>query len=48
MILCALLIKCITEVDGTTIDDAEDLDLVIQIYNLLEYSSKYYNMTGSL
>ena len=48
MILCALLIKCITEIDGTTIDDAEDLDLVIQIYNLLEYSSKYYNMTGSL
>ena len=40
--------KCITEIDGTTIDDAEDLDLVMQMYNLLEYSSKYSNMTGSL
>ena len=40
--------KCITEIDGTTIDDAEDLDLVMQMYNLLKYSSKYSNMTGSL
>ena len=35
--LCTFhFIKCITKIDGTTIDDAEDLDLVMLIYNLLE------------
>ena len=40
--------KCITKIDGTAIDDAEDLDLVIPIYNLIEYSSNYSEATGSL
>ena len=31
---CALSIKCITKLNGT-IDDAEDLDLVILMYNLI-------------
>ena len=31
---CASLNKCITKIDGITIDDAEDLDLVMPIYNL--------------
>ena len=26
---CALFTKCISKIDGTTIDDAEDLDLVM-------------------
>ena len=34
---CALFTKCITKRDGTTIDDAEDLYLVMPIYNLTEY-----------
>ena len=34
---CAPFTKCIT-IDGTTVDDAEDLDLVMPMYNLLEYS----------
>ena len=33
--------KCITKNDGTTIDNAEDLYLVMPIYNLIEYSSNY-------
>ena len=37
--ICALFTKYIIKVDGTTIDDAEDLDLVMPIYNLREYSS---------
>ena len=37
----APFIKCITKIDGTAIDDAEDLDLVMPMYNLLEYSSNY-------
>ena len=31
--------KYITKIDETTTDDAEDLDLVMRIYNLTEYSS---------
>ena len=34
--------------DGTTIDDAEDLDLVMKMYNLKEYSWNYSETTGSL
>ena len=40
--------KCITKIDGTTIDDSEDLDSVMPMYNLIEYSSNYSETTGSL
>ena len=40
--------KCATEIDGTTIDDPEDLDLVMSMYNLIEYNSNYSETTGSL
>ena len=36
------------KIDGTTIDDAEDLDLVMSVYNLTEYNSNYSETTGSL
>ena len=29
-------------------DDAEDLDLVMPMYSLIEYSSNYFDTTGSL
>ena len=38
----------IAEIDGTTINDAEDLDSVMPMYNLIEYSSNYSETTGSL
>ena len=44
----APLIKCIPKIDGTILEDAEDLDLVVPIYTLFEYSSNYLNTTGSL
>ena len=44
---CAPFTKCITKVDET-IDDAEDLDLVMPMYHLIDYSSKYSETTGSL
>ena len=44
---CTPFIKCITIIDGTTIDDDENLDLVILMYNLLEYSSNYSETIGS-
>ena len=33
----APFMKCITKVDGTTIHNAEDLNLLMSIYKLLEY-----------
>ena len=45
---CALLTKCITKTDGATMDDAENLDLVMPNYNLIEYISNYSDTTGSL
>ena len=32
----ALFTKYMTKIDGTTIDDAKDLDLVMPMYNLLQ------------
>ena len=45
---CAPFSKCKTKIDGTTIDDAEDLNLVMAMYNLIEYSYNYSEMTNSL
>ena len=47
---CISFIKCITEIDGTTIDDDDDADLglVMLMYNLLEYSSNYSDTTAIL
>ena len=38
---CAPFTKHITKIDGTTINDAEDLDLVMLMYNLIEYTLNY-------
>ena len=38
---CAPFTKCIIKIDGTPIDYAEELDLVMPMYNLMEYSSNY-------
>ena len=39
---------CISKINNTLIDNAEDLDIVMPIYNLLEYSKNYRKTTGSL
>ena len=45
---CAPFIKFITKIDGTIIDDAKDLDLVMLVYNTIEYSSSFSDTTSSL
>ena len=44
----APFINCISKINGIKIDNAEDLDVVMPMYNLLEYSKNYRNTTGSL
>ena len=43
----APLISCISKISNTLIDDAKDLDVVMSMYNLIEYS-KNYSKTRSL
>ena len=45
---CSPFTKCIKKIHGTTIDDTEDLDLIMSMYNLLEYISNYSETTGRL
>ena len=44
----APFINCISKINGVQIDNAEDLDVVMPMYNLLEYSKNYKKTTGSL
>ena len=37
----APFINCISKINGVQIDNAEGLDIVMPMYNLLEYSKKY-------
>ena len=43
----APFISCITKINGDIIEDAEDLDIVMPMYNLLEYSKNYRKIIGS-
>ena len=40
--------NCISKINKVLIDNAEELDVVMPIYNLLEYSKNYRKTTGSL
>ena len=44
----APFISCITKINNELIEDADDLDIVIPMYNLLEYSKNYKKTIGSL
>ena len=44
----APFISCITKINNTLIDNAEDLDIVMPMYNLIEYSKSYSLITGRL
>ena len=37
----APFVSCITRINGKLIEDADDLDIVMSMYNLLEYSKNY-------
>ena len=39
---------CIPKINNTLIDNAEDLDIVMPMYNFLEYSGNYSMISGSL
>ena len=44
----APFISCILKINNMLIDNAEDLDVAMPMYNLIEYSKNYRKTTGSL
>ena len=45
---CAPFTNCISEINNTQIDNAKDIDIVMPMYNVIEYSDNYAKTTGSL
>ena len=43
----APFINCVSKINGVKIDNAEDLDAVMPMYNLLEYKKSFRKTTGS-
>ena len=45
---CAPFTKCISRINNTDIDTAQDIDIVMPMYNLIEYSDHYSKTSGRL
>ena len=45
---CTPFTNCISEINNTQIDNAKDIDIVMPMYNLIEYSDNYAKTSGRL
>ena len=45
---CAPFTDCISKIKNTQIDNAKDIDVVMPMFNLIEYSDNYSKTSGSL
>ena len=45
---CAPFTICISEINNTKVDNCKDIDIVMPMYNLIEYSDNYAKTSGSL
>ena len=45
---CAPFTDCITEINSTRVNDAQKIDIVMPMYNLIEYSDAYSKTSGNL
>ena len=45
---CAPFTKCITHINDEHVDNADNLDIIMPMYNLIEYSDNYWDTSGSL
>ena len=43
----APFINCITKINNILIDNAEDVEIVMSMYNLIEYSKSYSKTSGT-
>ena len=44
----APFISCVSKINGELVENAEDLDIIMPMYNFLEYSKNYEKTSGSL
>ena len=42
------LLNCISEINNTQVDNTKDIDIVMIMYNLIEYSDNYAKTSASL
>ena len=45
---CAPFTNCMSEISNTHIDNAKDIDVVMPMYNFIEYINNYSKKSGSL
>ena len=45
---CEPFTNCISRINNTQVNDAHDIDVVMPMYNLIEYSDNYSNSSGIL
>ena len=45
---CAPFTNCISKINNTQVDNAKNIDIVMPMYNLIEYSDNYSKTSGSL
>ena len=45
---CVQFTNCISEINNTQIDNCKDIDIVMPLYNLLEYGDNYAKTSGTL
>ena len=45
---CAPFTNCISEINNAQIDNAKDIDIIMPMYNLIEYSNNISKTSGSL
>ena len=45
---CAPFTNCISEINNTQVDNTKDIDIVMIMYNLIEYSDNYAKTSASL
>ena len=45
---CALFTNCVSEINNTQVDNAKDIDIVMLMYNLIEYRDDYSKTSGGL
>ena len=45
---CAPFTNCISQINNTQIDSATNIDIVMPMYNVIEYSDNYSKTSGSL
>ena len=45
---CAPFARCVTHINDKHVETAENLDIIMPMYNLIQYSDNYADSSGSL